>query len=239
MVTPGCKHGAGGARLKKGYRVRMALLAGISVGDWDRLEVPEGYRAEVIAGELVVSPSAPPRHGAAQAVLTALLVAAVPPGLVVLVDTEWQVAQSGLVAAAPRPDILVVEAAAIADDTRFTSTPVLAVEILSQSDFHVLEPAGRPRIEAKRGRSRQERPRPLPRSPDDPGQGGPRGPVRTVSGTARRRCHRHGRLGPRSGRTIPIPDPAASAAALLSALVGEGWTCQASEPVPRNKRRWP
>ena len=97
-----------------------------------------------------MSPSAPPRHGAAQAVLTALLVAAVPPGLVVLVDTQWQVAQSGLVAAAPRPDILVVEAAAIAGDTRLTSTPVLAVEILSQSDFHLLERAGRPRIEAKR-----------------------------------------------------------------------------------------
>ena len=150
MVTPGCKHDAGGARLKKGYRVRMTLLAGISVGDWDRLEVPEGYRAEIIAGELVVSPSAPPRHGAAQAVLTALLVAAVPPGLVVLVDTQWQVSQSGLVATAPRPDILVVEAAAIAGDTRLTSTPVLAVEILSQSDSHLLERGGRPRIEAKR-----------------------------------------------------------------------------------------
>ena len=85
VVTPGCKHDAGGARLKKGYRVRMTLLAGISVGDWDRLEVPEGYRAEIIAGELVVSPSAPPRHGAAQAVISALLVAAAPPGLA----TEW------------------------------------------------------------------------------------------------------------------------------------------------------
>ena len=184
MVTPGCKHDAGGARLKKGYRVRMTLLAGISVGDWDRLEVPEGYRAEIIAGELVVSPSAPPRHGAAQAVLTALLVAAVPPGLVVLVDTQWQVSQSGLVATAPRPDILVVEAAAIAGDTRLTSTPVLAVEILSQSDSHLLERGGPATDRGETGRLRQERPRPLPRSLDDPRQGGPRGPVRTASGTA-------------------------------------------------------
>ncbi|HXW78567.1 MAG TPA: Uma2 family endonuclease, partial [Acidimicrobiales bacterium] len=104
----------------------MAILAGISVGDWDRLEVPEGYRAEVIAGELVVSPSAAPRHGEAQALLTALLVAAAPPGFVVLLDTEWQVAAQGLVAAAPRPDIVVVEAAAIANDTKLASAPVLA-----------------------------------------------------------------------------------------------------------------
>ena len=128
----------------------MAVLAGISAGDWDRLEVPEGYRAEIIAGELVVSPSAPPSHGAVQAALAALLIAAAPPATVVLIDTEWHIAPGGSVAAAPRPDVLVVATADIAGDVRLTAAPLLAVEILSPSDFHLLERAGRPRIEAKR-----------------------------------------------------------------------------------------
>lgn len=130
--------------------MRMALLTGISVGDWDRLEVPEGYRAEVIAGELVVSPSAPPRHGAVLVVIASVLAAAAPPGLVVLADTEWHIAPGGFVAAAPRPDVIVVATEDIADATKLTSTPVLAVEILSQSDFHLLERADGPRIEAQR-----------------------------------------------------------------------------------------
>ena len=128
----------------------MAVVAGIYAGDWDRLEVPEGYRSEVIIGELVVSPSGPPSHGTMQSAMAAVFLAAVPPGLIVLTDTEWRVALGGIVAAAPRPDVLVVAAVDIADDVVLTSTPVLAVEIVSPSDFHPLERASRSRIDAKR-----------------------------------------------------------------------------------------
>jgi len=93
---------------------------------------------------------------------------------VVLADTEWHVAPGGFVAAAPRPDVLVVEVAAIASGNKLTSAPVLAVEILSQSDFHLLERAGRPRIEAKRddyARNRLQHSREVSTTPDDVGGG--------------------------------------------------------------------
>ncbi|MGH9106480.1 MAG: Uma2 family endonuclease, partial [Acidimicrobiales bacterium] len=73
-----------------------------------------------------------------------------PPGLVVLADTERLVAAGGMVAAAPHPDALVVTVSDVANRAKLTSTPVLAVEVLSRSDSHRLERAERPRIEAKR-----------------------------------------------------------------------------------------
>ena len=208
----------------------MAVAAGISVGDWDRLEVPEGYRAEVIAGELVVSPSGPPSHGAIQLAIGAVLAAAAPPELVVLVDTEWQVARGWLVAAAPRPDLLVVAAADIANDIKVTAPPLLAVEILSQSDFHLLERAGRPRIEAKR---------------DDYARNGLRHYLEVLLTPERvvrldryelhedrldcrgQRCRPH---STRSGRAVPLQRRAGVAAALLNASPGQslsgctGWS---------------
>lgn len=127
----------------------MAMV-GIRPEEWDQLELPDGYRAEIIAGELVVSASPFAWHGAVQAALSELFRRAVPRGMVVMTDVEWRFPERGLLAGAPRPDLLVAAIDGLEFDRHLTAPPLLAVEILSGSDFHLLERSGRPRIVAKR-----------------------------------------------------------------------------------------
>lgn len=125
-------------------------MVGIRPEEWDQLELPDGYRAEIIAGELVVSASPFAWHGAVQAALSELFRRAVPRGMVVMTDVEWRFPERGLLAGAPRPDLLVAAIDGLEFDQHLTAPPLLAVEILSGSDFHLLERSGRPRIVAKR-----------------------------------------------------------------------------------------
>ena len=125
-------------------------MVGVRPEEWDQLDLPEGYRAEIIAGELVVSASPFPWHGAVEVALGEIFRRAAPPGMVVMSNVEWRLPEKGLLAAAPRPDLLVAAIADVQLDHPLTRPPVLAVEILSASDFHPLERSGRPRIVAKR-----------------------------------------------------------------------------------------
>jgi Uma2 family endonuclease len=122
------------------------LLFPISEAWWDAFELPPGVgRAEVIKGELVLTPSPGLPHGVAATRLTVLFDAAVPEGLVVVQGIEWTLARQGLVAAAPVPDLVVVDPTI----ERITDPPVLAIEILSRSDSARLVGSPMTRIEGK------------------------------------------------------------------------------------------
>jgi Uma2 family endonuclease len=101
--------------------------------DWDAFEVPEGYRAEIIQGQLVVTPGVSVRHGSAQDGLAAVLRAAMPPTHRVLSGVEWRFVSRGLVGMAPIPDLMVVERHI--EGGHIDHAPLIAVEILSPSDF--------------------------------------------------------------------------------------------------------
>lgn len=124
-------------------------ITAISVADWDRFEVPPGYQAEIIGGELVVTPSATPLHGFILSRLAVVFEPFLPAGVVALSDVEWHLPQSGQLASAPRPDLMIVNADDILG-ARLTAVPLLVVEILSPSDFHSLEGSDKSRIQAKR-----------------------------------------------------------------------------------------
>ena len=116
---------------------------------WDRFEPPAGYRAEVIRGELVVVPAPSNAHQYATGELFAALraaVAAFSDDYAVLPGGAWQLAERGLVAQAPQPDVVVRrwDGPEIPD-----GTPLLAVEVLSPSDGARLN-EGMTRIEGKR-----------------------------------------------------------------------------------------
>lgn len=129
----------------------MAFLAvmlsapAIGVEDWDRLEMPDGYRAEVIRGELVVSPSPVVAHGRVQLRLGVLLASCAPTGYEPIVNVEWRQVVRGIVAMAPQPDLIIVRR----DAQEVSTAPMLGVEVLSPSDRHRLV-SGETRIEGKR-----------------------------------------------------------------------------------------
>ena len=112
--------------------VDIAVAPPVRVADWEALAVPEGYRAEVIRGELVVTPGTGLDHGRAQSRLTVLLAAAVPPGFEPVSGIEWRLDVAGVVAMAPQPDIMVVPRSA--KGPAILRPPLLAVEVLSPSD---------------------------------------------------------------------------------------------------------
>jgi Uma2 family endonuclease len=123
---------------------------GIHVDEWRSVKVPEGWKAELIGGELVVTPAPTMGH----AIIAALLAAAlqrgeVPDGYIVLpIPVEWEITSSPLVlTATPQPDLVVVERA---DGKRLCRPPLLAAEVLSPSDRSMLSQSGLTRIEAKR-----------------------------------------------------------------------------------------
>jgi Uma2 family endonuclease len=113
---------------------------------WDRFEVPEPYRAEIVQGELVVTPAPSVLHGSVQVELAAILRAQAPPALRVATGVEWRFDERGIVAMAPQPDLIVIPRKTVT----LTDAPALAVEILSPSDANRLERASVTRIEGKR-----------------------------------------------------------------------------------------
>jgi Uma2 family endonuclease len=121
------------------------LLAGLDEDWWENFEPPEGLRAEIIGGELVMTPSPGVPHARAATKLLVLFHAVVPEGLMVLQGLEWRTARQGRVASAPIPDLVVVHE----DIERLDEPPVLAVEILSNSDRQ-RHSSGLTRIEVKR-----------------------------------------------------------------------------------------
>ncbi len=118
---------------------------GIPSDYWDQFEDPPGYRAEIIRGELVLSPSASRAHQRAVTRLVELLIPACPPGFEVLPDIEWRLDHFGVVAQAPRPDLVVVPIT----DGPILEPPLLAVEVLSRTDGRRLERHPMTRIQGK------------------------------------------------------------------------------------------
>lgn len=103
---------------------------GVSAEWWEQFEAPPGYRAEVIQGEIVLSPSPVFRHQVVATRLGSMLGEACPDGYVAAVDMEWRLDAAGLVAQAPQPDVIVVKPIG----SGFETPPLLAVEVLSPSD---------------------------------------------------------------------------------------------------------
>ena len=100
--------------------------------DWDSVSVPEGYRAEIIRGELVVTPAASVDHGRVQSRLLVILASAAPADHEPISGVEWRLDTGGFVAMAPQPDLMVVPRSARGSSV--DHPPLLAVEILSPSD---------------------------------------------------------------------------------------------------------
>jgi Uma2 family endonuclease len=126
-------------------------VAPVTVAWWEQFEPPNGYRAEVIGGELVVTPIAGPGHQHAAVMLAhrllTVLEATSLEGYSIASPGQWRLDDGGLVARAPEPDIVVrrLDRARHIDEA-----PVLAVEILSPTDRRQLEGVDLSRIEAKR-----------------------------------------------------------------------------------------
>jgi Uma2 family endonuclease len=99
---------------------------------WDRLAAPAGYQAEIVRGEVVVTPSAGFVHNWILPQMLRLLQDAAPRGYAAVTGMEWRFDWRGAVAMAPVPDVMVVDYASWSEGT--FSTPLLAVEILSPSD---------------------------------------------------------------------------------------------------------
>lgn len=111
---------------------------------WEEFEDPPGMRAEVIGGELVLSPSPSDAHQWAVVCLLAALAPGCPDGWLALPDVEWRLTSGGLVAQAPRPDVLVVR-----KHRNLAEVPLLAVEVISPSDLRRLTTHRALRIDAK------------------------------------------------------------------------------------------
>lgn len=129
----------------------MALVAnaehpiGVPAAWWDNFTDPPGLRAEVIRGELVLSPSPSRAHQRAVLKLALVLAGTCPDGFEIIPDIEWRTDRQGLVAKAPRPDLVVVPVS----DGPIDTPPVLAVEVLSPSDRKPLERSAMARIGGK------------------------------------------------------------------------------------------
>src|SRR3954467_799500 len=123
----------------------VADSPGVPAWWWDEFTDPPGYRAEVVQGELVLSPSPGRAHQRAVRELGMILHGSCPEGFEVLPDIEWRLDRGGVVAQAPRPDLVVVGVA----DGPIADVPLLAVEILSSSDHRPLERSRLTRLEGK------------------------------------------------------------------------------------------
>jgi hypothetical protein len=123
-------------------------LSGVDEAWWDAFVPPPGYRAEIIQGALVLTPSPAPRHAVLQHRLYDALRPAIPEGLLLVSGLEWRMAERGQVAASPQPDLMVVSLPD-PDIPVLTDTPMLTVEIISPADGSRL-PGGLTRQEAKR-----------------------------------------------------------------------------------------
>jgi len=110
-------------------------LAGLAVGGaftWDDLEtLPEdGFRWELVDGQLLVTPAPRLRHQRAIRRLCRLLTAACPGELeVVLSPYDWKISLTTVF----EPDLMVVRKDQLDLDEPFTGTPLLVVEVRSPS----------------------------------------------------------------------------------------------------------
>lgn len=123
---------------------------GVPVEEWRTVQVPDGWKIELIGGEPVVTPAPTKGH----AIIATLLAGAlnhgdVPDGyLVVTSAVEWEIAiDETHLTGAPQPDLVVIQ---VGDAARLTTPPLLAAEVLSLSDRDRLPRSGLTRIEAKR-----------------------------------------------------------------------------------------
>lgn len=112
---------------------------------WDDFDPPPGHRAEIVRGEIIVTPSPGLPHAQAATELVLALQRDLPEELTVVQAVEWRLPKGGIVASAPVPDILVVSRGLKV----LAGPPLLAVEILSPSDNAGLAGGGT-RIEGKR-----------------------------------------------------------------------------------------
>jgi Uma2 family endonuclease len=93
----------------------------------------DGYRYELVDGELLVTPAPNTAHQRAISRLMVLLAAAVPEGTEALVGpVDWYVRPTTYF----EPDLVVVRRDALGDGQRLLEPPVLAVEVLSPSTRH-------------------------------------------------------------------------------------------------------
>lgn len=128
--------------------VAVVHRSSVPLEDWRRLEVPEGWRAELIGGEIVVTPAPSTGHSIIATRLAEALRPGVPDGHVVTAHpVEWEIGGGRRLSGAPQPDVVVVEDV---DVQRLTAPPMLAAEVLSASDRRPLERSELTRIEAKR-----------------------------------------------------------------------------------------
>jgi Uma2 family endonuclease len=121
--------------------------APVSNAMWLDFEILDGYRAEIIQEELVVTPAPSFGHTRLQLKLYDIFKPRVPDGYEFLFGCEWKFVERGIVAMAPIPDLLVIPRGIECID----DPPLLAGEVLSPSDFQRLSDGqGLRRIEGKR-----------------------------------------------------------------------------------------
>ncbi|HEY5246513.1 MAG TPA: Uma2 family endonuclease [Acidimicrobiales bacterium] len=113
-------------------RSRLAGLARNGVFTWDDLQaMPEdGFRWELVDGQLLVTPAPRLRHQRAIRRLCRLLTAACPGQLeVILSPYDWKISLTTVF----EPDLMVVRKDQLDLDEPFTGTPLLVVEVRSPS----------------------------------------------------------------------------------------------------------
>lgn len=118
---------------------------------WEGFRPPPDLQAEIIHGQLVLTPPPSEQHTAVVDRLVEVLGAAAPPGYVAITDFEWRVTDGAVMAAALRPDVLVAARGPSVAGLWPTVEPILAVEVISLPDRLYLED-GTTRIESKRAR---------------------------------------------------------------------------------------
>lgn len=114
------------------------LILDIGEHQWDAFEVPEPYGAEIIRGELVVTPAADGPHALISDELRQVLRRSLRPGERCVSGVEWRLTVDHRVAAAPQPDVVVAPVAALLEK-HLTAPPILAIEVLSSSDQRRLD----------------------------------------------------------------------------------------------------
>jgi Uma2 family endonuclease len=127
--------------------VRTEPVLMVPTYDWDCIDVPSTYRAEVIQGEIVLTPAPVVDHGRIQFTMAKLLEKRMPDGWETLMNIEWRIDRSRLVASAPQPDVIIIPEGL----HKVVDPPLLCVEVLSPSDRKPLEVhSDLSRIEGKR-----------------------------------------------------------------------------------------
>ena len=112
-------------------RSRLAGLAQDGAFTWDDLQtMPEdGFRSELVDGQLLVTPSPRPRHQRAVGRLLGLPAACPAELEVVLSPCDWKVSPTTVF----EPDLMVVRRDQLDLDQPFTGMPLLVVEVRSPS----------------------------------------------------------------------------------------------------------